>query len=178
MAKHYKMYLGGKWVDRRNRITVTNPYDDSVVGTVAAASKTDYTKAISIAEKTFAVTRDLPSYKREETCLAVAAGLEKNIDKMARTMSMELGKAYKDAKGEITRAIGVFKTAAEEAKRIAGEIIDLDWNPGAEERIGLVRRFPKGVIAGISPFNFPVNLVAHKVAPAIASGNTIVLKPA
>jgi acyl-CoA reductase-like NAD-dependent aldehyde dehydrogenase len=178
MAKHYKMYLGGQWVDRKDKITVINPYDDTIVGTVAAASKDDYTKAIEIAHKTFAVTRDLPSYKREETCRAVAAGLEKNIDKFARTMSLELGKAYKDAKGEINRAIGVFKTAAEEAKRVGGEIIDLDWNPGSEERIGLVKRFPRGVIAGISPFNFPVNLVAHKIAPAIASGNTIVVKPA
>jgi glyceraldehyde-3-phosphate dehydrogenase (NADP+) len=89
-----------------------------------------------------------------------------------------LGKAYKDSKGEVSRAVGVFRVAAEEAKRIGGEIIDLDWNPGAEERFGLIRRFPMGVIAGISPFNFPLNLVAHKIAPAIASGNTIVLKPA
>ena len=178
MARNHKMYLGGKWVDRKNKIKVINPYDNSVVGSVAAASSDDYTKAIDIAQKTFRITRDLPSYKREETCRSIAAGLEKDIDKLARTMSRELGKAYKDAKGEVTRAIGVFKVAAEEAKRIGGEIIDLDWTPGAEERFGLVRRFPMGVVAGISPFNFPLNLVAHKVAPAIASGNTIVLKPA
>lgn len=178
MIKTYKMYLGGKWVDRKNKIRIESPYDDSLVATVAAASKDDYTKAIQIADETFKVTRDLPSYKREETCRAVAAGLEKNIDRIGKAMALELGKALKDAKGEVTRAIGVFKTAAEEAKRIGGEIIDLDWTPGSEERVGLVRRFPKGVIAGISPFNFPLNLVAHKVAPAIASGNTIVLKPA
>ena len=178
MAKNYKMYLGGKWVERKNKIKVINPYDNSIVGVVSAASETDYTKAIDIAHKTFAVTRELPSYKREETCRTIAAGLEKNIEKFARTMSRELGKAYKDARGEIIRAIGVFKVAAEEAKRIGGEIMDLDWTPGAEERVGLIRRFPMGVVAGISPFNFPLNLVAHKVAPAIASGNTIVLKPA
>ena len=91
---------------------------------------------------------------------------------------MELGKAYKDSRLEVTRAIGVFRVAAEEAKRIGGEIVDLDWSPGSEQRLGLVRRFPMGVIGGISPFNFPLNLVAHKVGPAIASGNTIVLKPA
>ncbi|UCE25133.1 MAG: aldehyde dehydrogenase family protein [Candidatus Zixiibacteriota bacterium] len=178
MAKNYKMYLGGKWVDRKNKIKVINPYDNSTVGMVSAASPGDYTKAIDIAHKTFRVTRELPSYKREETCRRIAAGLEKNIEKLALTMSRELGKAYRDARGEVTRAIGVFKVAAEEAKRIGGEIVDLDWAPGAEERVGLVRRFPMGVIAGISPFNFPLNLVAHKVAPAIASGNTIVLKPA
>lgn len=178
MAKNYKMYLGGKWVDRKDKITVTNPFDDTVIGSVAAASSADYTKAIATADKMFAVTRTLPSYKRAEACLAVAAGLEKNIEKFTKMMSMELGKAYRDAKGEVTRAIGVFTVAAEEAKRIGGEIMDLDWAPGGEERVGLVRRFPKGVIAGISPFNFPLNLVAHKIGPAMAAGNTIVIKPA
>ncbi len=178
MAKKYKMYLGGKWVDSKNIIRVESPYDNSHVANVAAASKDDYTKAIEIAHKTFKITKELPSYKREQICLAIASGLEKNHEKFAKTMSMELGKSLKDSRGEVTRSIGVFKTAAEEAKRIGGEIIDLDWNPGAEERMGLIRRFPMGVIAGISPFNFPLNLVSHKVGPAIASGNTIVLKPA
>ncbi|UCD64600.1 MAG: aldehyde dehydrogenase family protein [Candidatus Zixiibacteriota bacterium] len=178
MPESYKMYLGGEWVDRKSKITVVNPYDNSVVGQVAAASKEDYTRAIEIAQKTFAVTRDLPSYKREETCRRVAEGLEKNFDRLAEMMSRELGKALKDSRGEVTRAIGVFKVAGEEAKRIGGEIMDLDWAAGAEQRMGLIRRFPRGVIAGISPFNFPLNLVAHKIAPAIASGNTIVLKPA
>jgi len=178
MAKNYKMYLGGRWVDRPNKITVRSPYDNALVGRVAAASKEDYTEAVKIAHETFRVTRDLPSYKREETCRAISAALEKQIDKLATLMSRELGKAVKDARGEVLRSIGVFKVAAEEAKRVGGEIIDLDWAPGSEERVGLVRRFPRGVIAGISPFNFPLNLVAHKIAPAIASGNTIVLKPA
>ncbi|MBI4720327.1 MAG: aldehyde dehydrogenase family protein [Chitinivibrionia bacterium] len=131
-----------------------------------------------LAQEAFAVTRELPSYKREQTCRAIAAGIEKNADKFAAALSRELGKSLKDSRAEVGRAIGVFKVAAEEAKRLGGEIMDLDWNPGSEERIGLVRRFPRGVIAGISPFNFPLNLVAHKVGPAIASGNTIVLKPA
>jgi len=178
MAKNYKMYLGGKWVDRKNKIDVINPYDEGLVGRVAAASRNDYTRAIEIAHDTFRVTRELPSYKREETCRSVAADLEKNADRLAGMMARELGKAFRDAKGEVLRAVGVFKVAAEEAKRIGGEIMDLDWSPGAEKRVGLVRRFPMGVIGGISPFNFPLNLVAHKIAPAIASGNTIVLKPA
>jgi acyl-CoA reductase-like NAD-dependent aldehyde dehydrogenase len=178
MAKKFKMYLGGKWLDRKNKIRVTNPYDNSLTGTVAAASKEDYTKAIDIAHKTFAVTRELPSYKREETLRAIAAGLEKNVDKFATMMSRELGKAFKDSRGEVMRSVGVFRASAEEAKRIGGDILDLDWNAGSEKRIGLVRRFPMGVIAGISPFNFPLNLVAHKIGPAIAAGNTIVLKPA
>lgn len=178
MAKNYKMYLGGNWANSENKLKVFSPWDDSHVATVASASKKDYTKAIRIANDTFAITRNLPSYKRAETCLAIAYGLEKNIDKFTKMMVWELGKAYKDCKLEVTRAIGVFTVAAEEAKRIGGEIIDLDWAPGSEERTGLIKRFPKGVVAGISPFNFPLNLVAHKVGPAIASGNTIVLKPA
>ncbi len=178
MAKRYKLYLGGEWQGRKSSIRVESPYDGRLVGTVAAASGEDYTEAIRIAHETFSTTRELPSYKREETCLAIAEGLDRNRDKFATMMTRELGKSLKDSKAEVGRAIGVFRVAAEEAKRVGGEIIDLDWNPGSEERLGLVRRFPRGVIAGISPFNFPLNLVAHKIAPAIASGNTIVLKPA
>lgn len=178
MAKNYKMYLGGKWVDRKQKLRVESPYDNSLTATVAAASSDDYTEAIKIAHEKFKETRELPSYHREATCLAIANGLEKNIDKFSKAMASELGKAYSHCKLEVGRSAGVFRTAAEEAKRIGGEMIDLDWSPGCEERIGLVRRFPMGVIAGISPFNFPLNLVAHKVGPAIASGNTIVLKPA
>ena len=178
MPKSYKMYLGGKWVDRTNKMEVRSPYDNKLVANVSVASKQDYTKAIEIAHKSFAVTRELPSYHREQTCLKIAAMIEKDIEKFTTTMSSELGKSYKDSKLEVARAVGVFRCAAEEAKRMGGEVIDLDWNPGSEMRQGLVRRFPLGVVAGISPFNFPLNLVAHKVAPAIASGSTIVLKPA
>jgi glyceraldehyde-3-phosphate dehydrogenase (NADP+) len=178
MAKHYPMYLGGTFVTRKNKIRVENPYDDTLVGTVSAASADDFTQAIKIAQETFKLTRNLPSYARERTCRQIADGLEKNLEKFALMMSKELGKSLKDSRTEVSRAIGVFRVAAEEAKRIGGEIVDLDWNPGAEERVGLVRRFPMGVVAGIAPFNFPLNLVAHKVAPAIASGNCIVLKPA
>ncbi len=178
MAKKYKMYLGGKWVDRTNKIEVRSPYDNKLVGVCAAASKDDYTAAITAAQKAFAITKELPSYAREKICHQIADGLEKNVEKFTITMVKELGKAYKDARGEVLRSVSVFRVAAEESKRIGGEIVDLDWLPGAETRMGLVRRFPMGVIAGISPFNFPLNLVAHKIGPAIASGNTIVLKPA
>ena len=178
MAQKYRLYLGGKWVDRKETIEVHSPYNGKLVGTCAAASKADYTEAIKRAQKAYAITKEVPSYTREKICQQIADGIEKNIEKFALMMCNELGKAYKDSRGEILRSISVFRVAGEEAKRIGGEIIDLDWQPGAETRMGLVRRFPMGVIAGISPFNFPLNLVAHKIGPAIASGNTIVLKPA
>jgi len=145
---------------------------------VAMASKADFTKAIDIAVKAFEQTRQLPSYVREEACLAVSEGLKKNSDKFAKMMSLEIGKALKDSEVEVFRAVQVFKIAAGEAKRVGGEIMDFDSIPGNEKRLGLIRRFPIGVISGISPFNFPLNLVAHKVAPAIASGNCMILKPA
>ena len=178
MARHYKIYLGGKWVDRKEKIEVRSPYDGKVAGTVAMASKADFTKAIDIAEKAFEKTRQLPSYVREEACLAVSEGLRKNSDKFARMMSLEIGKALKDSEVEVFRAVQVFKIAAEEAKRVGGEIMDFDSIPGTEKRMGLIRRFPIGVLSGIAPFNFPLNLVAHKVAPAMASGNCMILKPA
>jgi acyl-CoA reductase-like NAD-dependent aldehyde dehydrogenase len=178
MAGNYKMYLGGQFRPSEKTIEVRSPYDGSLVGRVAAANKADYTRAITIAQKTFQQTRKLHSYQREAILHKIANSIEKNREKLARTISMEMGKVIRDARGEVTRAISTFRVAAEEAKRMPGEIMDLDWLPGHEERLGLIRRFPLGVIGAISPFNFPLNLVAHKVAPAIASGNTIVLKPA
>ena len=178
MAKHYKMYLAGAWVDRKEKDEVRNPYDDSVVGTVAYASKADVTKAIEAAHRAFEKTKVMSSYARAEACQSISDGLKKNREKFGKMMSMEVGKALNDSLGEVDRAIFTFQLAAEEAKRIGGEIMDLDWTKGNDGRMGLIRRFPVGVIAGISPFNFPLNLVAHKIAPAMASGNTIVLKPA
>lgn len=178
MSRTYRIYLGGEWVDRKSKIPVHCPYDDSLVGTVAAASADDFTEAITRGEKAFAITRDLPVYARESACKKVAAALDEQSEKFAVMMSRELGKALKESRLEVARAIGIFRTSAEEAKRIGGEIIDLDWTAGSENRMGLVRRFPMGVVGAITPFNFPLNLVAHKIGPAMASGNAIVLKPA
>jgi len=178
MSEHHKMYLAGEFVDRAEQISVESPFDNSPVGTVAAASQEDFTNAIGAAQEAFEITREFPAYKREAVCRLIADDLEKNAESFARMMALELGKAIKDARAEVSRAIGVFRVSAEEAKRVGGEIIDLDWNAGSEGRIGLLRRFPRGVIGGITPFNFPLNLVAHKIGPAIASGNCIVLKPA
>jgi acyl-CoA reductase-like NAD-dependent aldehyde dehydrogenase len=178
MSKTYKMYLGGKWVSSKTTITVTCPYDGALAGKAATATSADYTKAIALADQAFAVTRKLASYQRERILHQIADGIEKNSEKFARTVSLEMGKVIRDARSEVGRAVSTFRVSAEEAKRVGGDVIDLDWLPGHERRTGIVRRFPIGVIAGITPFNFPINLVAHKIGPAIASGNTIVLKPA
>lgn len=178
MAKHYKMFLAGKWVTRKEKMTITNPYDDSKVGTVSMASKKDITDAITKAQKAFEETRQLPVHVRHDICMQISDALAKNREKFARMMSTEMGKALSDSDTEVGRAIETFRISAEESRRIGGEIVDLDWVPGHENRMGFIRRFPIGVIAGISPFNFPLNLVAHKIGPAIASGNAIVLKPA
>lgn len=172
------MYLGGGFVSSDNRIEVRSPWDRSLVGCATAASKADYRKAITLAQRAYQQTRKLACHEREAILYQIVAGLEKAKEKLARSIAMEMGKVIRDARGEVARAVSTFRVAAEEAKRIPGQIIDLDWLPGHEERTGLIRRFPIGVIAGISPFNFPLNLIAHKVAPAIASGNTIILKPA
>ena len=121
---------------------------------------------------------DLPAYKRAEILLKTAALLRERFDDMAKTIAAEAGKALKFARAEVDRAISTFTIASEEAKRLHGETIPLDAVPAGEGYFGFWTRRPVGVIAAISPFNFPLNLVAHKVAPAIASGNTIVLKPA
>ena len=172
------MYLGGTLMSSNKTIEVTCPYDGSVVGNVAAASKEDYLKAIELAHKAFALTRKLHSYQREKILQQIADGIEKQKEAFARSISLEMGKVIKDSRAEVARAVSTFRVSAEESKRLGGDIIDLDWLPGHEERTGLIRRFPVGVIAGITPFNYPINLVAHKIGPAFASGNTIVLKPA
>lgn len=178
MAKNYKMYLAGKWVDSKDKIRVESPFDDQMVGTVAAASKEDYVAAIDAAEKAFDETRKMPCYVRERICKQLSEALGKKKEDFARMMALEMGKAIKDARIEVDRAVSNFNIAGEEAKRVGGEMVDLDWTVGSEDRVALIRRFPMGVVAGISPFNFPLNLVVHKIGPAIASGCPIVLKPA
>ena len=157
---------------------VRSPYDGALVGVVHRAGPADIERAIAAAARAFETTRKLPSWRREEILDAISAGIAARRHELARTIAQEAGKPMKVARIEVDRASFTFKVAAEEAKRIYGEIVPLDWLPGNEGRTAHVRRVPLGPIAGISPFNFPLNLVAHKVAPALAAGNPIVLRPA
>jgi acyl-CoA reductase-like NAD-dependent aldehyde dehydrogenase len=174
----YKLLINGQWVDGGPEMEVKNKYNGGVIGTLPTARKEDVDAAIAAAERAEDVMADMPAHKRAEILLKAASLLRERAEDMAKTIAAEAGKALKYARAEADRAVSTFTFAAEEAKRLHGETIPLDAAPSGEGYFGFWTRRPVGVIAAISPFNFPLNLVAHKVAPAIASGNTLVLKPA
>lgn len=174
----YKLLIDGQWVDAGPALEVKNKYNGQVVGTVPTARREDVDAAIAAAERAEDVMADMPAHKRSDILLRAAALLRERVDDMAKTIAAEAGKALKYARAEAERAVSTFTFAAEEAKRLHGETIPLDAAPSGEGYFGFWLRRPVGVIAAISPFNFPLNLVAHKVAPALAAGNTLVLKPA
>ena len=159
-------------------IEIRSPWDGSPVAIVHRAGPAEVERAIAAAVEAFEETRRLPSWRRAEVLLAIAAGIAERREELARTIALEAGKPIKTARVEVDRGAFTFTIAAEETKRIYGEIVPLDWLPGNDGRIAQVRRVPLGPIAGITPFNFPLNLVAHKVAPALAAGNPIVIRPA
>lgn len=157
---------------------IKSPYSGEVIAAVGQADEKTISKAIDIAEQTFRKTMSkMPAHQRSEILRKTSKLLIDNIEDLATTIALEGGKPIKDARIEVTRAAGTFAIAADEALRLDGEQLPMDRNPGNEGRLALVLREPIGVVAAITPFNFPINLVAHKVAPAIAAGNTIVLKP-
>lgn len=157
---------------------VRSPYDNHVIASVCQATGGDADEALRAAEHAFAETKSLPSWRRAAILEHIAARIEREALDLARGIALEAGKPLSAARAEVQRGVQTFRVAAEEAKRISGELLPLDWTAGNENRAGLIRRFPIGPILGITPFNFPVNLVAHKLAPAIASGNPIIIKPA
>jgi glyceraldehyde-3-phosphate dehydrogenase (NADP+) len=176
-AKSYPIFLAGEWVESDDPIEVINPYDGSVVGVTYNASPAQLDQAIAAAEAAFKVTRAMPTFERAALLERIATGLADRRQEVVRMIALEAGKPVREAEVEVDRGVFTVRTAAEETKRIQGEVIPLDLLASSKGRYGIVRRFPIGPIAGISPFNFPLNLALHKVAPAIASGNPIVLKP-
>ena len=158
--------------------TVACPYDGAPVGTVHRAGPDVLEQAIQAAVSAFEVTRKLPGHKRAAVLRKVSELIAARAEPLARTIALEAGKPIKQARVEVGRSAATFAAAAEEATRFQDELLHLDATPGGEGRQGIVRRFPIGPIAAISPFNFPLNLVAHKLAPAIAAGCPVVLKPA
>ena len=171
-------FLDGKWLEEGEVIEVRAPYDDAVIAQVYQGRREHAEAAIAAAVKAFGTTRRLPAFERQRVLRQIAAGIQTRRDEFARTVAQEAGKPIKGARTEVDRAVFTFNIAAEETVRGYGEYLPLDWQQSTAGRWGIVKRFPLGPIAGITPANFPLNLVAHKVAPAIAAGCSIVLKPA
>jgi acyl-CoA reductase-like NAD-dependent aldehyde dehydrogenase len=170
--------VDGKWMEDGDVVEVKAPYDGGVVGRVFQGRRQHAEAAIAAAVKAFGTTRRLPAFERQRVLRRVAEGITKRKEEFSRTLCQEAGKPIKAARTEVERAIFTFTVAAEESTRIYGEYLPLDWQEYTAGRWGIVKRFPLGPIAGITPFNFPLNLVVHKVAPAIAAGCPMVLKPA
>jgi acyl-CoA reductase-like NAD-dependent aldehyde dehydrogenase len=175
-ATERKLLIGGEWVDTGDWIDVRSPYSGSVVGRVAKAGGAEAKRAIDAAER--AMGEPLPAHKRAEILVRVAGYLGKRHDEVARLISDEAGKPMKAARVEAKRAMSTYTFAAVEARKLAGEMVPMDAAQAGEGKLAFTLRQPIGVVGAISPFNFPLNLVAHKIAPALAAGCAVVLKPA
>ena len=177
-VKPHPIYLAGSWVDSPTLLEIENPArPGELAGATYLATEAQYEQAVEAAVKAFEVTRVMPAYERGRILREVSAGIKARREELGALIAAEAGKPIRDALTEVDRASLTFRLGAEEAERQYGEVIPLDLMASSKDRVGITRRFPIGPIAGISPFNFPLNLAAHKVAPAIASGNPIVLKP-
>src|SRR5438874_8002035 len=171
-------YLSGKWLEEGTPVEIRAPYDGTPLAQIFQGTREHAERAIQSAVRAFGSTRRLPAFERQRVLRSIAQHIASRKEEFARTMAQEAGKPLKASRTEVERAIFTFTVAAEESTRIPGEYLSLDWQQFTAGRWGIVRRFPLGPIAGITPFNFPLNLVAHKVAPAIAAGCPMVLKPA
>ncbi|HET9851060.1 MAG TPA: aldehyde dehydrogenase family protein [Candidatus Limnocylindrales bacterium] len=174
----HKIYLAGKWVDSPDTLEIANPSDPAnPAGTTYNATEAQYEEAVTAAVAAFEQTRVLPAYERGRALREISNGVKARREELGRLISLEAGKPIRDALVEVDRAALTFRLGAEEAERMTGEMIPLDLMASSKGRVGITRRFPIGPVAAISPFNFPLNLAAHKLAPAIAAGCAIVLKP-
>jgi acyl-CoA reductase-like NAD-dependent aldehyde dehydrogenase len=175
-ATERRLLIGGEWIETGEWIEVRSPYDGSLVGRAAKAGGGVAKQAIDAAER--AMADPLPAHERAEILQRTAGLIAEHADELAQTISAEAGKPMKAARVEVSRATSTFTMAAVEARKLAGEAVPMDASPAGEGKLALTLRVPVGVVGAISPFNFPLNLVAHKVAPALAAGCAVVLKPA
>lgn len=176
--KTYEIYVGGTFKKTNQVLDIKCPYDKEVFAKTYLAGKTELEEAIVKGMAAEKVMKDMPLYKKYEILMQISDEIKANRHYLAEVLSMESAKPLKFALAEIDRGVQTFLVAAEESKRLPKEYMALDWLPIGEGKEGLVKYFPLGLVAGISPFNFPLNLAAHKIAPAIAAGNPIILKPA
>src|SRR5829696_4129974 len=175
-ATERRLFIDGEWVETGDWIEVRSPYSGDLVGRVAKARADEARRAIDAAER--AMAEPLPAHKRAEILVKVAGFLGRRHDEVARTISDEAGKPMKAARLEARRAMSTYTFAAVEARKLAGEMVPMDASQAGEGKLAFTLRRPVGVVGAISPFNFPLNLVAHKLAPALAAGCSVVLKPA
>ena len=174
----HKIYLAGRWVDSPDRLEIANPADPAnPAGATYNATEEQYEEAVTAAVAAFEQTRVLPAYERGRALREISNGIKARREELGRVISLEAGKPIRDVLVEVDRAVLTFRLGAEEAERMTGQMIPLDLMASSKGRVGITRRFPIGPVAAISPFNFPLNLAAHKLAPAIAAGCSIVLKP-
>ncbi len=173
-----KMFYGGKWQDKDNKIEVVNPYNNSVVDTVPRGTSEDVQVALTMLAEGASMMRALPAYDRCQLLRNAAELLRARVDDFAHTISCEEGKILPEARVEAVRACEILDLSAEEGRRLSGDVIPLDAAPGAAGKIGFTLRIPCGIVAAITPFNFPLHLVCHKVGPALAAGNAVIVKPA
>jgi acyl-CoA reductase-like NAD-dependent aldehyde dehydrogenase len=175
-ATEKRLLVGGEWVETGEWIDVRSPYSGDVVGRVAKAGATETERAIDAAVE--AMRDPLPAHKRAEVLVRVAGYLGRRHEEVAQTISAEAGKPLKSARVEASRAMSTYTMAAVQARTLAGDVVPMDASQAGEGKLAFTLRVPIGVVGAISPFNFPLNLVAHKVAPALAAGCAVVLKPA
>jgi len=173
-----KMLLAGEWVDRAETIDVRDPFDNSLIDTVPSATHDDVETALAAAFAARATARKMTTYERSQVLLKTAAIVAERVDEFATIIAREGSKTINEARKEANRTVNTLTISAEEAKRLNGETIPFDSFPGGEQRRGHYERVPIGVVLAITPFNDPLNLVAHKLGPAIAGGNAVILKPA
>jgi acyl-CoA reductase-like NAD-dependent aldehyde dehydrogenase len=171
-----KLLIDGEWIETGEWLEVRSPYSGDVVGRVAKAGAAEAKRAVDAAER--AMREPIPAHKRAEILVKVAGQLGRRHDELARLISDEAGKPMKAARVEAKRAMSTYTFAAVEARKLAGEMVPMDAAQAGEGKLAFTLRIPRGVVGAISPFNFPCNLVAHKIAPALAAGCAVVLKPA
>jgi acyl-CoA reductase-like NAD-dependent aldehyde dehydrogenase len=172
-----EIFLAGRFIRTSRELEVRNPYDGSLVATTFLAGEAELETAITAAVNAKPILQSLPSFKRYEALMHIRKRLAERREEFAHTLMLESGKPVRYALGEIDRSVQTFTVAAEESKRLPREYISLDWTPAGDKKEGLVKYFPAGIVAGIAPFNFPLNLAVHKIAPAIATGCPVIIKP-
>jgi acyl-CoA reductase-like NAD-dependent aldehyde dehydrogenase len=173
-----KMYISGNWVDKNEKIEVYNPFDGSVIDTVPRADPGDVEEALATAARGAQIMAAMPAFERYERLMKAAALMKERHEDLGRTITLEEGKVLAEGLGEAERSRDTITLSAEEAKRLTGETLALDSASNGVGKFGFTLRVPCGVVVAITPFNFPLNLVCHKVGPALAAGNSVIIKPA